>query len=194
MTSLNRVRIEITGVVGKAYMNWYFTVNASGNITALGALLDVVRLQIPQTITYIIPNAGDVIDDADGKLVGSWGAGTPLSKQGQTTDSYAGQAGAMVLWNTTGVVDSHRPKGRALWVPLGRSVYGTDGRLTSTFSATLAAASTTFIANSQGFVVWHRPVYTGDPPNRVLSRPGSNVPVSSATVSPTLATLRSRNH
>jgi hypothetical protein len=195
MANINRVRVAISGgVIGNAYMNWYFTTNASANLTAISTMVNALKAYIPQATSYTIPNTGDLVDDNDGKLVGAWGTGSPVTVQGTSVDTYAGQAGALVLWNTSTVVDSHRPKGRSIWVPLTRAVYDTNGKLASAFAGVLTTAANAFLASSTGFVVWHRPVYTGNPPNRVLSRPGSSVPVTSATVNLTLATLRSRNH
>lgn len=196
VTLLNRVRVAITSgsVVGNAFMNFYFTTAAAANLTAINTLLTAIKANLVSGQTFTIPGGGDVISDNDGKLQGSWSAAAPAPVVGSGAGSFAGNAGGMCKWIATAVVDSHRPVGRLILVPLVGSSFGADGRLSSTFQNTLQTAANAFLANTSGFSIWHRPVYTGKPPNRVLVRDGATVPVSSALVQPVAATLRSRNH
>lgn len=196
MAVLYRVKVAIAagGVIGNAFMNWYFTTASATNLTAINTFLTAFKTYLPSGITYTIPASGDAVNEEDGKLAGSWSAGSPSSVIGSSATAHTGQAGATVEWITTATVDGHHPRGRAILVPLTLQAFGTTGQLAAAFQTAATTAGTAFLSSSTGFVVWHRPKYSGKPPNRVLERPGIGIPVSGVSVPFVTSTLRSRNH
>lgn len=189
-----RVKVSLAGVVGAAAMNWYFSNATLANCNAIKTFLTAINAYIPSTNTYTIPGSGDVIDETTGQLAGGWSAGADQTAVGLASGVYSGQAGAMVRWKTSGVVDGHHPVGRAILVPLSSVAFNSSGVLGAAAVTTITGAASSLIAATTGFVVWHRPVYDHSTTPPTLKRPGAQLPVISASMTNVPATLRSRAH
>lgn len=190
---LERIKVTSTGgLIGTGYTNFYFGTVTPGNLTALKALLDGIKGNIPNFITYTIPNSGDTISEADGHLLGSWSTGTTQTVQGTASSATASPAGFQIRWKSATVVDGHRPVGRTMIVPASSAAFGANGALASGIASTIQGFAQTFLSATAGFAIWHRPVWDRTGPTPVLVRPGSIVSVSSTDVPLTPIVLRSR--
>lgn len=195
VATLFRYKCRITsGVIGNAAMNFYFTAATVANQNAVKTLIDSLKLYMPNTVTYVIPGSGDAVYEDTGKLAGGWSVGTDQTVSGSGSNAYPGQAGGMIKWSVGAVVDSHRPVGRTILVPLSSPAFSTTGGLIAGFVTAAQSAAAAFLSTSSGFVVWHRPVYDYKVKPAVLVRPGQGVPVTGASVPSVSSTLRSRNH
>lgn len=185
MAILNKIPVVWSGGPGMPGVSIFYADGAATPpLGALGAFFTAVKASFPTGLTWTIPGSGDALDSQTGVLVSSWSAagGSTVAASGAAT-SYAGAAGAMVRWNTSGIVNGRRVKGRTFLVPLISTVYASGVIQTGTVTAFQSAANTLVTAAGADLRIWHRPT---------AGAGGSAYPVASAVV-PNLATvLRSR--
>lgn len=126
---------------------------------ALRAYFNAHIALLPAGLTIQVPSNGDTISDADGTITGAWSDGTPVTVVTATgAGAYAGNAGAVVHWLTTGLVGGRRVRGRTFLVPLVASAYESNGSLSAATLTTLNTAAGTLVgALGSGMRIWHRP-------------------------------------
>lgn len=132
-----------------------------------------------------MPSSGDEISEGDGSITGAWSvATTPSVVTGTGAGNYAGNAGAVIHWLTTGVNQGRRIRGRTFIVPIVSAAYDATGSLSTTFITTLTTAGNVLIAANPGLInVWSRPR---------PGRSGSQFSISSCRVPDLAVSLRSR--
>lgn len=185
MTLMNRVRVTYTGgvVVGPAVSTYYFSQAHTGFVADLFAFYDAVKDRFPSSLSWQIPNVGDVIDADDGSLAGAWTDGSSTGGVGLATNQCPAGVGLRIVWNTLGTTNGRRVRGSTFYVPLDATMYGTDGSLSSSITQWQSAASTLVTASTNQMLIWTRP--------RENAAGGVNS-VISATVPDKVTTLRSR--
>lgn len=154
--------------------------NAAFNFPAGG-----LQTWLPNGTQLTFPASGDVINEADGKITGSW-AGTapsPLTSAA-TSGPFAGGAGAQVQWQTSLIVDGRRVLGKTFLVPMLPAAMDTNGSLSTTAVTTILAAANALVVALAGEL-------------KVFSRPrptiaGANAQVIGARVPDLAVSLRSR--
>jgi len=126
---------------------------------ALRAFYLALITYVPTGLTIQVPSSGDIISDASGAITGAWSDGTPVTVVTATgAGTYAGNAGAVVHWLTSGVVNGRRVRGRTFIVPLVSSSYDANGSLSAATITALTNAATTLVAAiGTNMLVWHRP-------------------------------------
>jgi hypothetical protein len=185
MANLNKIPVVWSGGPGMPGVSIFYSDSVSGPpLGALGAFFTAIKASFPTGLSWTIPGSGDVLDSSTGVLNGSWSAagGSTVAASGAAT-SYAGAAGAFVRWQTSGIVNGRRVKGRTFLVPLISSVYASGVIQTGTVSAFQSAANTFVASAGADMRIWHRPT---------AGAGGIAYPITAAVV-PNLATvLRSR--
>lgn len=158
---------------------------AQPNAAAVRSFFNTLAPLLPAGLTITVPSTGDIIEENTGALSGSWSVTpAPTVVTGTGTGNYAGNAGGVVHWLTTTVVNGRRVRGRSFIVPLIGSAFFTDGSLaTATIGTMSTAASTMLAATADHFVVWHRPR---------PGIPGSKAATVSSSVPDLAISLRSR--
>ncbi len=197
MTSISRVRMEWigAGVVGASTSTFYTRGLASALTGALGVWMNAVKGFIPDDISWTIASSGDVIEDSDGELVGSW-TGTFVNVTATAASNYTVGVGLRQRWDTAGIHGGKRVKGSTFIVPVGGHCWGLDGRATSAAMTAFNNAATALLATSGvsgNMCVWSRPV-TADPdasPPRA-ARAGASHLVTGASMGSEPTWLRSR--
>lgn len=164
-------------------------------LDALHTFFEVVKTQLPTGLTITIPGSGDLIDETTGKITGSYGGLIPPAlTTGTGAASYAGNAGAVVHWLSSTVVDGRRLRGRTFLVPLTSGAYDSSGSIAATYLTSLQNAAAALVSSTGSTMqVWHRPVYAvpkTTPPT--LVKPGSRATVTSSRVPDLAVSLRSR--
>lgn len=150
----------------------------------LHSFFSALTTWLPTSVHISFPAAGDSYNDVTGALTGSWTASTNADVVGGSLDSYAAPAGACVTWNTAGIVNGRRVRGRTFIVPVARNGYDTDGTLAAALVNALDTAAANLVtASAGGLLVWHRPVSGSG---------GSAHPVTGHRVRDKIAVLRSR--
>lgn len=143
---------------GPGYSIFYATANA-GMAANLRAFFDNIKAYIPSSVTIDPPESGDVIDEATGTLQGTWVGGALSNVVGASNDVYAGGVGASITWETSGVVNGRRVRGRTFLVPLASNAYQLDGSLAPlAYTALQGAANSLLTAAAGDLLVWHRPI------------------------------------
>jgi hypothetical protein len=160
MTTLNRLVVAWSGpqIVGQAVTVLHFTAsdNAAPNVAAIVGAFDRLTPMLPTGVTLTIPGSGDKIDDTTGELVGVWDAGAGGTKNATGAAKAAAGVGACVTWNTGGIVNGRRLKGRTFIVPMANDQYAADGTIEN---GTLGQINlfANDLKNAGALAVWHRP-------------------------------------
>ena len=197
-TNLSRVRVSWQNWPGAPGVSTFYYGTSLGSlptqaqIDGIRTFFNTLSSYIPSGLTINVPNSGDQLNWVDGKLTGTWSVPTaPATVTGSGTGNYAGNAGAVIHWLTTDVVNGHRVRGRTFIVPLVSTVYDTGGSLSTTFISALNTAGTTLVGLADGPpAVWARPFTdkNGIKPHR----DGSAHQVSSTRVPDLAVSQRSR--
>lgn len=198
MSALGRVRTIWTGTgVGGALSTFYFGPNMNAHTLAdRQACIDRIRdfwvaLQTHMQIgvTFVVDGNMDFIDDTTGALIGS-AAATARTAQGTLTgDPLPYQTQGLVRWNTATIADGHRLRGHT-YIPCPMESENTSGAPVAAYVTALnTAGAAALAAGTFQLCVWHRPVINS---SGVVTRPGSNGPVTGAVGQGSWSVLRSR--
>lgn len=197
--SLNRVRVVWDNFPGKpGYSNHYFDSAATPPLAALSTFYNAVKGFLLLGMTIQIPNSGDVINEADGKIVNAWTGPSQTLITCSGGNVSTGATGMVVLWRTSTPVRGRRPIGKTFLVPTSTANYDTGSSPLDTAITTTLNAALSFVTAAAGSLqVWHRPTYVKGPDGKpvkppVIEFPGSAVTVIGATVPDFSAVLRSR--
>lgn len=161
MANLARVRIVWNGtaITGPGVTTMYFDEAGSGFVAAVQNWVASWKNYIPGATTMTVEGFGDLIDVATGALSGTWTDGTTLTQVGTFSGAFAAGVGARTVWDTAGVHNGRRVRGSSFIVPLGASLYDTDGTLAGATLTTLTGAATTLIGGSTyDMQIYSRPV------------------------------------
>lgn len=192
MTSLNRVVVEWGGspIVGRACSVLHYSAsdNAAPPVAAIASAFESFKSCIAAGVTITVPGSGDVINDVDGSLVGSWTATAPPVVTATGSFVPAAGVGACVSWNTGGIVPGtkgpRRLRGRTFLVPLSSGMYQSNGTLLDA-NISLINAWASSIMGAGPLAVWHRP-------NAAAGIVGNSYGVQSFRVRDKVAYLSSR--
>jgi hypothetical protein len=164
-----RVKINWTGFNGApGYTNLGFSEFVSEGYTqamANGAAakardfaLNVAAL-VPTTVTLQVDPTVEIVQSDTGQLVGFFTTATVAPAVGTRAGSYSAASGAVISWNTNGVRNGRRIRGRTFVVPLAGSAYQADGTIAEADLATLRAIGNQLTVDGgiTDFGVWSRP-------------------------------------
>ena len=190
--TIQRVRVIMQNWPGApGYINLYET-SAVVDHTPIRNFFNSLITFIPTGITFTVPGTGDIINEGTGDIVGAWTVAAPAVVTATASGVYAGGAGAVVDWLTSGVVAGRRPMGRTFLVPLISTAMDAQGSLTaSAITAIKTAADALIAAMGPTFLVWSRP-FAGGPGGVPAARLGTVNPVVGSRVPDLAAVLRSR--
>lgn len=144
---------------------------------------------LPIGVSISMPTVLEEVTSDDGELVAehTWPGGTTVN--GAAGNTYSSAVGACITWNSIGIVNGRRLRGRTFLVPLGSQVFAADGTLSDSIRGSIQTAGNTLanadaLAGGIDLAVWHRPTAG-------LSD-GSAAGVVNCTVRDKTAVLRSR--
>lgn len=184
MTDLDRVRSAWTGFSGAPGVTTMYFLDTVTAVASVHDFWNSVATYLPNDVHILVENAGDVIDDETGDLVGAWSADAVTPAVGVDDNPYPAPSGACITWLTETILDGRRLRGRTFIVPLAGSKYQNDGTLAEgTITALNTIAADLIAAQSASFVIYHRKSGT---------HAGGNGLVTSAVVHDMAAVLRSR--
>jgi len=159
---MHRVRVTWTGapVVGPSVSTFYFEELATdAPITALKNFFTANILRHPTGIQWTIPSSGDILNETDGSLAGSWsfpGAGGVVASTGPS--NFANGVGYRVQWRTNGIHNERRVIGSTFMVPMEATAFEGAGNIVAgTITAVQTAASAFVTACAGDLVIWSKP-------------------------------------
>lgn len=196
MTSISRIRVQITGAQGLPGVSTFYALDGPSGAASVQAFYSAIINRFARNVSYKVEENGDIINDTDGELTGSWTTTTLAGGTSAATDSYAAGVGACVTWLTTVILSGHRVKGRTFIVPMGGGQYQNDGTLDNSVLTSLQGSAESLATDVAGnLVVWHRPRLAkpadGSRP-AVTARVGAHAPIEHAVVHDKIAVLTSR--
>ena len=187
MADLQRVVITWTGGTGLPGVNVvYGDTSVPSVVTDMLDFFDAIKGLIPSSVTVNVPSNGDLIDDATGTLSGSWSGSEGGSVTGTSGVSYGAGVGVAIQWNTNGIRNGRRVRGRTFVAPLTSDIFQNDGTIGSTPRTTLQTAASA-VATAGHLTIWSRPTTSG-------GSDGTSNLVLSATVPDRVTALRSRRY
>jgi hypothetical protein len=190
MVDIYRARAVWSGFPGGPGTSTYYSL-AIPDTVAFRAYYDTLKGIYPPAVSIQVQSTGDIINEEDGELTGSWSAGAaPAPVVGTGAGVYAAPVGVLNRFTTSTIVAGRRVKGRLFHVPAVTSAFQTDGSVAPTIVASVATAGSALIAGHEGqMVVWARPKEpTEDDPGRL----GSHGIVTGSVCPDMAVTLRTR--
>lgn len=187
MAVIGRMVVEWTGGSGLPGYNVIYNDGTSVDAVAdLVTFFTAIEDLIPRGISVAVPSSGDSFDDGSGAISGFWSGGAGATIAGNGSTDHAAGVGVAVQWNTAGIVNRRRVRGRSFLCPLSLAIFDSDGTLFADSRATLQSAADA-LAAAGNLVVWSRPTST-------TSLDGSSNAVVGATVPDRGTALRSRRY
>lgn len=190
--AIHRVIARWSGFPGApGYTNFFFTGDGAGGaaqesrLRAIG-FFEALRSRIPADVEVLVEPEVAVIDELTGmtqEFIVATDAANPVLFTG--AGGYSAPSGAVVTWNTAGVANGRRVRGRTFVVPLANTAYEDDGTLTFPALNDLRDAGAAMVGTGfdSGFGIWSRPRSGGG---------GGFYEVNSYRVADKAAVLRSR--
>lgn len=190
--AIYRLTVRWMGFAGApGYTNFHFTETPTSNGGRDGwersvAFFNAISDLMPLELSWIVEGEAAVLDEQTGQILDyETVSENPVPGSGGLPGGYSAASGAVVTWNTSGVRNGRRVRGRTFLVPLAGSVYEDDGTLTSTTINTINDAAVELVGEGfdSGFCVFSRPGADGN---------GGAYPVTGFRVPDMAAVLRSR--
>lgn len=156
--AIQRLQVALTGgSMGSGVATHYFS-NAATHQAHLKTFWTSLAAIMSGYVTIVVPNQGEVFDELNGSLIGTWTSGTGASITGGGTGAYAGGVGACIGWSTSGIHNARKVRGRTFVVPLALNQYDTDGTLASGCVTSINSAVSTLLTSMAGDLnIWARP-------------------------------------
>lgn len=187
-TDLARLQVQLSGVpvVGPSVMTFYSSGAGVGLPAGVKAFISSFATAAPSSLTFTVPNGGDLVNDADGTINGSWTASGGGDVSGSNNTGFTLGSGLRVEWRTGSIVRGRHVRGRTFIVPMGAGIFDSSGRVSTTFTSAMLGYATTLITQQAGALcIWTRPSPKG---------PGTHSAVTQAVVPTVPTALRSRRY
>lgn len=161
MGRIIRIRVNWTGFIGSpGYSNFYFEPVPEGDAITQ-AMVDAAHLKVqawmisfkaflPAVATISVDPDVAELDESTGEIMGFWTIAAPTVQVGGVAGLFVAGAGLCISWGTQGVRKGRRVRGRTFVVPLGGTVYDTDGTIHPGSLATMRTAATALHGDSNG--------------------------------------------
>lgn len=187
MAVILRIPVEWTGATGLPGVSMMHGLGSSTTAVAnILTFFTAIRDYLPSAVTITVPSSGDNIDDGNGQLIGGWSGASGGTTTGTSSLLYAASVGVSVQWDTAGIRNGRRVKGRTFLCPLSSIAYAPDGTMDATALTTIRTAANA-LASAGNLVVFSRPT-------SVSAADGESNVVTGATVDDRVSSLRSRRY
>lgn len=195
--ALLRYRVGMGNWVGAPGVITHYFSTTITDFTAVRAMYVAIANLFPNGLQFTFPTLVDVINETNGQLQSSQATGAQSAvTSSATTTFYSAATGALIRWNTSGVVHGNKVVGRTFLVPIISGAFTNTGVVAgATITTAQTAANALLAAYGDGLKVWARPFAgrTGVPGKPdIPARVGSFFTALSATVPSTPVVLRSR--
>lgn len=174
---LYQVRFNWTGPFGATDSVMHFNTGPGTAAQAASAAKDLwqsIDNALHSSVSWALDTDVRTINEATGQLDAITSV-TAASGTGSGTGDYVDLLQGLIVWNTGEVEDGRLLRGRTFIPGITEASVDTTGRPTSGFASVVNTAAAALIAaGGVDLDVWHRPVYSGTGPSRVLERGGSS--------------------
>jgi hypothetical protein len=180
-------------VGGPGYTSVFCNASSIAQPGPLQTFVTAILSYVPSGITLTVPNNGELIDETNGHVTGTWTTGSSTTQTATGTGSMLLTTGPQVRLETGSFRRGKHIRGRLFLVPSHAGAIAGNGYLSATTANAVQAAADTLRTSWSGqWSVWHRPLYdyTVKPP--VLKVPGEILPVTSVVCPTKPASLTSR--
>lgn len=193
-----KVKVRWHGFTGSpGYSNFFFrewsdagyvpsVAEASNSAAKVHQFFDAIKGIFPPVVNIQVEGDAEVINDTDGQLVTAFSIGPFANLQGgAAAANYSAATGAVVSWQTGGVRNGRRVRGRTFLVPTSSDIFDNTGSLTSAAVASVTAAANTLVApaaNSPDMGVYARPSAPGANDGAWFVATGARVPDMAAVL------------
>lgn len=180
---LYRVRTAWSGVaIGGGLTVFYFGVLGTPSSGDAQAAVDATRdfwtsfaPRMHVNASWTVDGAVDTLDDTTGELEGFLGVTSRSGAGTQGGDILPLQIQGMIRWDTGGVADGHRLRGRTFMPGATEADSATGAVPSGTYVTALSTVAAALIANAAtSFAIWHRPIPADRPHG---PRAGTSLPV-----------------
>ena len=190
MANVLKYQVAWSGWPGQPGTSTLYFTPSTTDFTPVRTFFEAIKSHLVNGTQYTYPTVVDVLDVADGKVVGVQTV-TTLSPTTSTatTQQYSGATGSMIRWITNGFVFGSRVAGRTFLIPLPSTEFNTSGSIaTATQTLFQTSAQALITAMQPNFVVYSRPFPGRNVPGKpvIPEREGTIWPVQQAVV-PNLA-------
>lgn len=187
MASLERVVVEWNAGTALPGISVFYGVPSVPTLAnEVYDFFDAIKGLIPSSISVTVPSSGDMIEDSDGSLSGTWSASGVGSLSMTGSGAYAAGCGLRVVWRTNGIRNGRRVRGSTFICPIVTNNYDANGTIATSPLSTVQTAATV-LASSGTLAVWSRPSPGG------AANGDSNI-VLNALVPDRVTSLRSRRY
>ncbi len=184
MAVLRRVPVVWSTGAGGPGVSVFYSTSAVDATADLQTFFGAIKSRFPTSITWSCAASGDEIESTTGALTGAWTGGTAWSDNGSAgAVTYAAGVGAVVRWDTGGLFNSRRLKGRTFLTGIETVNYDSAGTIGSSCLTNFTTAAATLAATGK-LQIWHRPTPGGSN--------GGNSVVTGSAVPDRVAWLRTR--
>lgn len=201
MTNMLRVKVRWHGFTGSpGYSNFFFrewsdagyvpsVAEASNSAAKVHQFFDAIKGIFPPVVNIQVEGDVEVINDTNNELQTAFSVG-PFANLtgGAAAANYSAATGAVVSWQTGGVRNGRRVRGRTFLVPTSSDIFDNGGTLTSAAVSSVTAAANVLAApaaNSPDMGIYCRPTAPG-------ANDGTWHVITGARVPDLAAVLRSR--
>lgn len=169
--AIYRITVRWSGFTGApGYTNLHFGDLASGDGARDGwersvAFFNEFNDLLPNDVSWLVEGEAAVLDEQTGQIVDYQTVSErPTPGSGGSPGGYSAASGAVITWNTAGVRNGRRVRGRTFLVPLGGGAYENDGTLSPSTISTLNSAAQELTGENfdSSFGVFSRPSNGGD--------------------------------
>lgn len=161
MANLARLRCPWSGspVVGPGLSTFYFD---PADVGAADAVFDFFTatgtLLYPTGLSITVPSSGDIINDVNGELTGTWSdPGTGGVFTGTNTGDFFAGVGMRVRWLTNGIFRGRRTVGSTFLAPIAAAISDTSGTIDNATVTSVQAAAAGLVTSGVDFRIWSRP-------------------------------------
>lgn len=199
--SLVRVQTVWTGVAGAPYYTNLYVIgpNSTGNGEALhaawAAFLTSIAGQLASPMVATVDPELLEFDETTGNVTSAGSSITSTINFGNLAEQLPHATQALIQWTTGGLVHNRRVKGRTFIPGVTETHNSPLGLPLPAIDNPLETAVATFLSTMSGRLrIWSRPFVQSDPAKAAAnpSRPGSAHAVTTGSVAPYWAILRSR--
>lgn len=157
MANIRRIEVVWSGLTGLPGVSVFYTLDSGAGASALlRTYFNAIADQFPIGLSISFPSSGELINEVDGEVTGTWTDVPVTSVTGSGGLNYAAGVGTYTRWLTNGIVDGRRVQGRTFLCPLASTGYDSSGTLATATVTDLQTAAQVLVDAVPDLLIWSR--------------------------------------